>query len=114
MGRISSKDGVILIPDNFQTPNGIDFTSGINKAFATNQYNSTQWRKMEVAGAVFLPLAGYRSGSSISNPSYGYYWTSTMDGTTKAKTFQFYAYSAGFVSSSLYIGQCIRLVRDAN
>ena len=67
--------GVILLPDNWTAPAGISFTpgwlaSGTDFPTVNNTYNTWDWKKMEEAGAVFLPAGGwaYNRGSD-----YGYY-----------------------------------------
>ncbi len=66
--------GVILLPDNWTAPAGISFTpgwmeSGTDLPNVNNTYNTWDWKKMEEAGAVFLPAGGwaYHQGSN-----YGY------------------------------------------
>lgn len=66
--------GVILLPDNWTAPAGISFTpgwmaSGTDLPNVNNTYNTWDWKKMEEAGAVFLPAGGwaYNRGSD-----YGY------------------------------------------
>lgn len=77
-----SVHGVILFPDNYTHPEGVAAPTGVNVAGNTswegNQYNATDWGKMEAVGCVFLPAAGYRNGSSVTSVgSYGFYWSST-------------------------------------
>lgn len=116
MGQVSSVKGVILLPDNFQKPTDINITTGTNYSFSTNSYNSTQWAKLEVAGAVFLPLGGRRNNTKHDMSSYGYYWCSTKSSTTSstaaAHCYQFYDSTSGLTTSSLYFGLFVRLVRD--
>ena len=61
--------GIILFPDSYTHPDGVDEPTGINKTDNTswdaNQYNATDWGKMEAAGAVFLPAAGYIYDMSV-------------------------------------------------
>jgi len=51
--------GLILLPDDWTVPDGIEFNPGQAK-YTNNLYSSAQWKQMEAAGAVFLPAAGYR------------------------------------------------------
>lgn len=63
--------GVIVFPDNYSHPSGAEFSGNCNNA--TENYTSTVsldgWAKMEAAGCVFLPAAGYvtRSPGNESN-----------------------------------------------
>jgi hypothetical protein len=70
---------------------------------------------MEANGAVFLPAAGYRYGTSVDDVgSYGYYWSASYDDS-------YGAYSVYFLSGSLYpsynldriLGLSVRLVAPA-
>ncbi len=74
--------GVILFPDHYTHPNDVPVPTGINlddnTSWNGNQYTAEQWAKMEAAGAVFLPAAGYRNGSNVNAvDGSGYYWSST-------------------------------------
>ena len=69
--------GLILLPDSWSLPSGLSFNAG-TAAFTNNVYTTTQWSKMESAGAVFLPAAGYRDGTRVNGVlSRGGYWSST-------------------------------------
>ena len=69
--------GVVLLPDSWSLPSGVTFTAA-SKDFGTNVYTVAQWTKMENAGAVFLPAAGYRVGTSMYYVGTdGEYWSST-------------------------------------
>lgn len=82
-GSVEGCVGVILLPDGFVDPK----TNGGSGAFVcgpgTNGYNNNiysgyNWKFMEVAGAVFLPAAGYYKDSYQNyKNSYAYYWSST-------------------------------------
>ena len=113
MGKVAGVNGVILLPDNWEyvKPSGVSFWPSVAEGFtwsssyymcsgcdryADNTYTASQWQKMEDAGAVFLPAAGYRNGTSVlSTGSYGYYWSSTQDDSN-------YAYILSFGTSNLY------------
>jgi len=98
--------GLILLPDNWQTPDGIELTTTSQMAgfawdenektysisengFAKNNFTLAQWDELELAGAVFLPAAG--AGMSDKNTD-GWYWTSSRsynDPDTYAYMFRF-------------------------
>ena len=63
--------GMILFPDNYTHPEGTDFVGSLFNYTGADDYTATVslegWTKMEDAGAVFLPAAGYSTGYS----SYG-------------------------------------------
>lgn len=70
--------GYILLPDNWVAPKKISFSPDANN-WETNTYNTSEWAVMETAGAVFLPAAGFRSGTTISVVGImGFYWSSSV------------------------------------
>lgn len=112
-GKVASVNGVIILPDDFQLPANISFTPGADLAFTTNQYGSVQWAKMEVAGAVFLPVNGKRNGTTRETTTNGYYWTSNTKTSTTAYNYYFDGSSSLSSNSiNLYYGLSVRLVRD--
>ncbi|MBQ4395185.1 MAG: hypothetical protein II825_07825 [Paludibacteraceae bacterium] len=54
-GMIAGIAGMILLPDEWQLPDGLSFQSGGTTAYIDNTYTIRQWRAMEANGAVFLP-----------------------------------------------------------
>lgn len=79
--EVAGAYGVILFPDVYTHPTDLTALQSVNTsnaAYTTNIFNATAWAKMEAAGAVFLPAAGYRGGSSVYYAgSIGYYWSSS-------------------------------------
>ena len=114
-----TKHGVILFPDSYTHPDGVAAPTGINAtndaSWYANMYSADDWAKMEAAGCVFLPAAGYRSGSSVSDVgSYGYYWSSSF--ITTNYTYRVYFYYGSMSPTNYndrYNGCSVRLVRDA-
>ena len=90
--------GVVLYPDDYT---GAAYT------------NSANWSTFESAGCVFLPAAGWRSGSSVNSVgSYGAYWSSTAYGTDYAYYVFFYSDSVNPTSyNGRSSGYSVRLVR---
>lgn len=78
---VDNKSGVILFPDVYTHPTGLTALQSVDissAAYTTNNFNANAWAKMEAAGAVFLPAAGRRVGSSVDNAgTIGRYWSST-------------------------------------
>lgn len=117
-GNINGVGGLIILPDNWELPSGCIFNAGFasSKNWVRNSYSLSQWYAMEAAGALFLPAAGYRSGTNISFVGYGGdYWSSIYsDG----------GFAYGLDCDSDYLnarhndyrsdGQSVRLVRDKN
>lgn len=66
-GNIDGINGVFLLPDEWTQPDGVaQLASGSSSRFNTNNYALIDWLKMQAAGAVFLPAAGWRTGTEIS------------------------------------------------
>jgi len=86
---VGSKVGLVIFPDIFSLPTGVtapDSVNNENASFTTNTWSTEDWEKMEAAGAVFLPAAGYREGASVYSGTAGriggHYWSSTPDNLT--------------------------------
>ena len=86
--QIGSTKGMIILPINFEYPDGIG-TIVTDATYSKNYFNESNWIRMENNGAVFLPIAGYRYNKN-SIPNYkdgeGYYWSTTS----------FYSYSSSY------------------
>lgn len=135
--RLSKEDihssifGVFILPDNWQTPDGLTFKSstetgllleadgtcyisqGRLEEYWHNKYTADEWQRMEQAGAVFLPAANSRSGIDASIRG-AYYWTGTPDSNKSTEAYSFYY--TGYLSSKQpdlrHFGTSVRLVRD--
>ncbi len=117
--KVNDVQGVILFPDTYTHPDGVTVPTGVNATGNTgwngNSYTVADWTKMESAGCVFLPAAGYRTGSSVSfDGTIGFYWSATSYGSNNA-------YDVNFNSGDLnpanenttrYYGFSVRLVRQ--
>ena len=94
---INGTNGVLLLPDNWQTPDGIDLTPSVQmgmewkdgtyshqnnnfNGYEKNKYNTAQWETLEFAGAVFLPAAGGAETQVEYVNKGGCYWSSTGAG----------------------------------
>ena len=105
--QVNGVSGVMLFPDlwnsSFYQPN--NYNSG-GADFSTNVLTSAQWERLEQQGAVFLPAAGYRYGTSVTNVDpYGYYWSASYCSSL-------YAYFVYFYGSGLYAGNLNNRDRD--
>ena len=94
--KVNGVWGVILFPNTYTHPDGVTAPTGVNAAGDTgwngNNYSSADWTKMESAGCVFLPGAGYRSGSSVYSPGiFGGYWSATPNGADAAYGLYYYS-----------------------
>ena len=134
LGTVKGRNGVIILPDNWVTPDSITFnpnrmglysnSSGgsaytINSTteYTRNTYDETQWLTMQANGAVFLPAATDYNGQWV-----GGYWSATsgvksgypnlrysldFDKTWLCPQFIQIEFSEG------YITRAVRLVQDA-
>ena len=129
LGSVNGVNGVIILPDVWKTPDGLNFVASTSKGlmwmnnyytipgvdcFSHNTYTSEQWKQMETHGAVFLPAAGRRNGTYILNAgSYGYLWSASKYDAVYSKTIYFYA---GYLNpqNNYYRdnGHSVRLVAD--
>ena len=113
--------GVIIFPDVYTHPAGVTAPTGINATSSTswygNKYTATDWAKMEAAGCVFLPAAGWRDATTIRKVNeYVRYWTSSKYSSAG------YARNVGIADTSMNpadynqknYGYSVRLVHDAN
>ena len=111
--EVEGKNGVILLPDNWSTSTyTLQNANSDNASFDSNVISSSSWSILQSAGAVFLPAAGSRAGTTVSGAdASGYYWSSTCYN-------EHYASLLGFNNTSLspyqndykYYGQSVRLV----
>lgn len=73
LGIVGGRYGLILLPDEWILPLGLEFNS--RSYAAENNYTLSQWELMEANGAVFLPMAGLRSGYTYkANTTACDYW----------------------------------------
>ena len=95
--------GMVLYPDNY----------------TGSTYNGSDWPAFEAAGCVFLPAAGQRGGTDITDVgSVGSYWSSTRDQSVPVGNAD--VYYLGFTTSSVdlnshvlrSVGRSVRLVQD--
>ena len=131
---VNGNKGVILLPDVFIDPRTnahVNYGPNFIPIYSSlrNSYSGDGWKAMEEAGAVFFPMAGYRSGTTISSvESYGYYWTATAGVKKAAKdekpevpaesnASRILIRSDKYIFSSTQLrssGLSVRLVRDLN
>lgn len=107
--------GVILLPDHYVHPAGLAAIEGVNEtgnvSWNANKYTAAEWARMEAAGAVFLPAAGYSGGASGAQ---GYYWSSSPYNN---QAYRFYFSETELTASNpqeRHYGFSVRLVKEAN
>ena len=80
---VAGVNGVVVLPDDWTLPTGLEFNNGFETGYSLNTYSAEEWLQMETAGAVFLPAAGHRRITAMYGVNgAGYYWSATKDGTT--------------------------------
>lgn len=109
---VNGVHGVIFLPDVWTLPAGLNFTINTNN-WTTNLYSVSEWQQMEAAGAIFLPCAGKRSGSSVSLlEEEATYWSS-MHVEDIGYAVYYSINSLGIIAEDLYQGLSVRLVQAA-
>ncbi len=109
-GSINGVNGLILLPDDWSLPDGLNFTP--RTSAWTNSYTTEQWALMESAGAVFLPASGSCNSAGIPPES-----TQNLNGFYRTSTAAYYLYFSSNnlqnCSASYYqYGDAVRLVKD--
>ena len=119
VAQVNGVNGLIFLPDNWTCPSGVTFKSGFHNNDGVDYYaayqtfTAEQWSKLEAAGAVFLPAAGYRSGTMVTNVQHrGDYWSATEYNSDDAYYLFFYSGGAGMSIGRRYYGRSVRLVKD--
>ena len=134
LGSVAGINGVILLPDEWTTPanvsvvfstaKGLEYKEGYyeNKTgssygnnFADNTYSVEQWTILESAGAVFLPAAGRRYNTEVTDVnSRGDYFSSTP--AEEARNMYALYYQSGSLHPTQEIYRCngraVRLVQE--
>ena len=85
-GTVNSVKGIILLPENWTIPDGITnvithplVANPPEGRWTDNTFTAEQWALMEAAGAVFLPRACLREGTTITSNNGGY-WSVNYNG----------------------------------
>ena len=118
-GNINGMHGLIILPDSWTLPSGCSFTSGLSSNdndLTHNSYTLSQWAQMEAAGAVFLPAAGVRWGTTVDFVGiFGNYWSSAPSNEDRAYYVSFSSSASSATNSyNRYSGFSVRSVRDNN
>ena len=77
--NVNGVNGLILLPDDWSTSTySLNAANTFNSGYDNNTLSAFQWETLENTGAVFLPAAGCRSGTSINHVgSIVSYWSSS-------------------------------------
>ena len=116
---VNGINGLVILPDNWLTPQGIPFKSGFNTGYGESyfashqQFTREQWTILEAAGAVFLPAAGWREASTLSSTLRGgHYWSSSLRDSNNTYYLSFSSKEAWMNCNSPHRGFAVRLVSD--
>ena len=121
VAQVNGVNGMVFLPDNWTCPAGVTFKSGFHNSYiyaagyyaAHQTFTAAEWSKLEAAGAVFLPAAGSRDGSTVrSVQGGGYYWSATERGSYFAGCHYFYSGEASMYDYNCTYGLSVRLVKD--
>lgn len=91
--QVNGVNGVILVPDDWNvTIFSLNNTNEDVAHYTSNVVSEMAWQNtFEPVGAIFLPAAGYRYGTSVDDyGSFGYYWSAS--------------YCNGYNGRSYYVG----------
>ena len=119
VAQVGTTNGLVLLPDNWVAPMGIEFKSGFHSDYGSEFYglhqtfSIEQWQWMEDAGAIFLPADGVRSGNDtyFSNV-YCNYWTSSPIYDSHAQYLCINSAEAFIDHNDRSNGRSVRLVKD--
>lgn len=117
--QVAGVNGLAVFPDIYVHPKDVPAPEEINDAdgnYTANVYSLEQWQMMEDAGCVFLPSAGCRIGTTVTQVGEDlYYWTSTAYCDNAAGVLMMP--SCSYLSISYLVGRgrghSVRLVMDA-
>lgn len=110
--------GLIIFPDGYNqaTPTGVTWDASSINTFVWNfvpacTCTTEGWEELEDAGCVFLPCAGYRSGTTVSDVgAHGYYWSSTANISTTADALKLPDWDLVY-NYARHMGYSVRLVQ---
>ena len=110
-------NGIIIVPDDWSTSYyGLSITNNSGISYDYNQISATDWEtRLEPYGAVFLPAAYNRDGTTINTSNtlgMGYYWSSSYYDDNQAYMIRFGNSTMGYSWYNRYYGQSVRLVRN--
>ncbi len=120
--KVNNVKGLMLFPDKFAWPSEVSSKPTTFNTFSSNwnnvNYSTTDFGKLETAGVIFIPAAGYRTSTMTSAKiegagEYGGSWSSSCNGKDNAYRVSFYdnqIYSQSSIGREN--GYAVRLVRD--
>ena len=123
-GSVDGLRGMIVLPDNWVLPEGLQFTAqptNLTMNLDINIYTLAEWQRMEDAGAVFFCPTGRRDGTIIGHlDHYGCYWSGSRTADKFHTCHMYYNYSYKIFMTDYQSGnesygvngRAVRLVHD--
>ena len=110
---VNGVNGVILLPDNWSADYyALNNANTSDVSYGSNTITTEGWVILEQHGAVFLPAAGYRKGTSVYNAgSDGDYWSASYQNECYVGCMSFGDYQVATNSQGRREGLSVRLVR---
>lgn len=100
--------GLLLLPDKWTLDT---INNSITDGYDVNVIDNLKWDTLQNAGAVFLPAAGNRTGTSVQGArTYGRYWSSTASAFNCAFFIGFGSESSDNGTARCY-GRSVRLAK---
>ena len=113
---VAGVPGVILFPDDFIDTDNVFSVTGNSSSDSSYIIDEGGWIQWSYAGCTFLPKAGMRSGTEISDLSgfglHGYYWSSTASGSSMAYSLEVSSGNCGVYNRKRHEGLSVRLIRE--
>ena len=111
VATVNGKEGLVILPDNWSDiPDITTFTPSTDD-FSLNSYTYEDWSKMEFEGAVFLPAADLRNGTSMVDDMGGIYWSSSYHDVSEAYYLNFSWEGFRLYYGGRSTGSSVRLVK---
>ena len=115
---INGKNGIIILPDNHQWPDG--FAINFGTFYNHTIYDIDEWEEIESIGGIFLPTTGYRHKNDVNKPTInhiGYYWSSSYGNNNHGHKYVYNmnfssGHETGCASIMPSTGCSVRLVHD--
>ena len=123
IAQVNGVNGLILLPDNWECPDGVTFKSGFHSNYGVNYYvdyqtfSINEWTKLEASGAVFLPASGGNRYSYLNRYEYvqlgEYYHAATKCSTIFSGSLYFDSTQCTYVCTGIEnTANSVRLVKD--
>lgn len=119
LATVGEAKGLIILPDTFTDPMKNHGYGAFKPNTTSSQWDDNEytiggnWEAMEHAGAVFLPVAGYRNGNETYESNiYGYYWSSSAYDESNANIISYGARNFIYGHFNRSYGSSVRLVTN--